>query len=53
MSSASFTSLPRRRTFFTATQVSSARAEVDDEPEPFDLDPTLAYRFGILIRSDQ
>jgi hypothetical protein len=33
--------------------VSSRRAEVDDEPEPLDLDLTIAYRFGILIRSDE
>jgi hypothetical protein len=48
MSSASSTSLPRHRTFFTAAQVSPARAEVDDEPEPFDLDLTIAYRFGLV-----
>jgi hypothetical protein len=48
MSSASSTPLPRRRTFFTATQVSPARAEVDDEREPLDLDRTIAYRFGIV-----
>jgi hypothetical protein len=33
--------------------VSPRRAEEDDEPAPLDLDPTLAYRFGFEIRSDQ
>jgi hypothetical protein len=47
-SSASSTPLPRRRTVFTATQVSSRRAEEEDEREPLDLDRTIAYRFGFV-----
>jgi hypothetical protein len=30
--------------------VSSALPRRDDDHEPFDLDPTLAYRFGNLSR---
>jgi hypothetical protein len=47
-SSASSTPLPRRRTFFTATQVSPSRVEDDDDCAPLDRDPTLAYRFGFV-----
>jgi hypothetical protein len=37
---------------FTATPVSFPRLHEHDAPEPFDHDPTLAYRFGFLIRTD-
>jgi hypothetical protein len=33
--------------------VSSAPPRRDDDHEPLDLDLTIAYRFGILIRSDE
>jgi hypothetical protein len=52
-SSASSTHVAVAVVIFTATQVSSARAHRDDDHEPLDLDLTIVYRFGILIRSDE
>jgi hypothetical protein len=38
----------RRRRRLRCSQVSAALSRRDDEREPSDLDPTLAYRFGLV-----